>query len=307
MGIFSKAFLTCLMSSTSVFASGMTEYFYQPVAGVYALSLSARQTLPDPQIELFSNGSKIGEGKFQIQKSDLVLQYGWSETWALGFGAGYMNTLSETKVTGSGSPQSLKSSGMTDYLIRLDGLTTSGGSGLAYGLATRISSEEAQVATSSKDGNQFSGGNSTSIHAGGYAGLMMGTFGFNLEYAWLQDRRETDQKNPETKSTLKGGNQFALTGFYELDSVNWKYDLRLQYVGIDQIDRTTGSTTVTTANASSYSMIGLGAQTFLGSSMNLRGEYNYFQMKEFVSPTNSSLRAAAYNFGQILVRLRWVF
>ena len=307
MKIFAKSLFVLLLSSKIVHAAGATEYFFQPATGVSAVSLSALTTVPDPQVDLILNGTKISETKYNLLGYQFLYQYGWSESWAFKLGAGSLTTTSETTTVATNARQSLRSSGMTDYLIGLDGLSVYGYSGLAYGISANLSSEESQRATVNKEGNQFSGGPSYLVHAGGYVGIPSGYVGLNLSYLARQDRNETDQGNPETKSVIKGGNQFLITGFYEINTAAAEYDLRLQHGSLDKTERTTGSVTSTSSEVSTYTMIGLGAQTYLSPSVNLRGEYNYYLMNEVVSPTNSAYRTSPYRVGQFLVRLRWMF
>lgn len=288
-------------------ASGTTEFFFQPGSGVSALSLSATRAVPDVQVDSYFNGTKTTESKLQFQRFDLIYQYGLNESWALMVGAAQLTTSSDTTFVGSSSGQKLQSVGVADYLVGLSGVSSSGSAGLAYGVKAFISSEDSKRPSTTKDGNQFSGGNSYLAHFGGYAGMMSGFVGVDLGYWLKQDRNETDQGNPETKSVLKGGNNFLLTGFYEIYSGSWEYDLRLTYAGVDKLERTTNSSTTTLANASSYTMVGLGLQNDITTSTNLRGEYNYYMYKEAVSPSNSSFRTAAYNVGLFMLRVRLVF
>lgn len=286
-------------------SGGKTEYYYQPGAGGLAFEAGYGMWMPEYKSTLNVSGTATSETKVKGSWYNLGLQYGLSGSLSLGVSTAFKSDETSTTTLASSSTSTTKSTGMTDVTVALTNVNDMGSWGLALAGGVDYSPEKRKSATATKDGNQVSGGTHFFGQFGLYTNLSQSVLGIDLKYTMKGERTTIDQSaTPETESKSKGGNQTAITAFFELPLGGWLFDVKGGVVSTDAVQNEAGTTT---ANAYTYNNAGVGLQTQLTSAFNIRAEYNMAMIPEIAAAGSTTTKVAAFTMSSLDLRLRFTF
>lgn len=281
------------------------EAFYQPPRGKSAFTLGWSQFFDSSfEFKRKSTGAKAAEVKNSQQKGTLSVQSGITDTFSAGADISY--TTSKTDIEISGSPTtSRKSTGMSDVAVNVLNRIELPRVNLYVGATASMSPEKGKDPTSTKEGNQYTGGWSVSPSIGFSVTLVPDlNFGAGASYAINGERTATDQGTPEKEKKIRGGNLALAYGYLEHRFGNAAIQLVGGFGREEATDTTTGATTSTVEESN---LIALGAATYfyLSPLATLTLTYAYVQMPEHSA--NSTLTASTYQQPAVSASFRLVF
>jgi hypothetical protein len=201
------------LSVSSVYgADAKSEIYNQPKGG--SSDLTVGYTMGKVSFDSKTSGVKTAGVEVNTSVIDFIYLYGLSDDMA--FGASVDNgTLVTTVTPVSATAYDNKYTGMGDLTLKFVAFSDQGSMKVRYGADLGFSPGNAKGASTTVDGNRYSGGMSLAP----YGALEMGDsnfhYGLGLSYSFLMTRKSDDTATPAVTSDITGGNVLTLSPYLE--------------------------------------------------------------------------------------------
>lgn len=280
------------------------EPFYQPASGKNALEFALGSGSSTITVNSKATGAKAAEVKLAVTSYGLSYTHGLTNEWALGLGLNNITT--KTDLTMGATTSSMKSTGFGDLDFYAQNSTPMDGFTLHYGTHLGFSPEKSKKATTTADGNSYSGGFSLTPYIGAEKAFGQYLVGGKFEYAYHGDRTQSDNGNPATDSKIKGGNALALTGYFEYDVTSqFGVVAALGYSMTGATDTTDAANATETEEAYNTMTLGLAAAYFIQPDLKIQAGYQ--MANNGAHGMDSTTKVDAYTTSTIAASVRYEF
>lgn len=279
------------------------DVFYQPSFQRMMISLDA-QYGPNSTVTTVLNETKTSESQSVTYGTNLKFGYGLNDEWAIQARLGYETTQTDLTTISSGSESTSKSYGFNDFGLELNNTTDFQEWGLFFGLISTLNLSKKEIASSTSDGNSSTGGPTFTPYIG-FLTHGVHRIGARAEYLYKNPRVSVHPTDPETESSIRGGN--ITTGFiiYQFDFEPFAFDFRYSYSLQERFITSDSAGIETTGGSISYPGYQAGLQYQASPETNLRISYQVYQFAE--QNYSSVIRTEPYQSELVQLRVRFEY
>lgn len=235
-----------------------TQYFWQPLKGLGALTLSAGALETNYLTEITGGDTST---YLLIPTYSVIYAFGLTQNWSFGLNLSTSPT-EMTTTAADGTVLDSSTGGPNNLAVSFKNTTPFSKWNLHYGLTLSLSFDVNQPTQAGAQGNNFSGGDGLTPYAGTSYNIFGKSFiGFKGEYFYQQPRTVDPNRGITGARQKYGGNEVVASAFFEWHQYPWLIDFSGSYIWADT-EETTLTTTQTTTSPFTTQTQNLGIEFF---------------------------------------------